>query len=73
MRIQSRRGVTPLTSGAFSSFAVLLAAAEPSDYPLSTLESSNDCLNVSTSRIRTGKAYIGDGAVEPPVTGGTFV
>ena len=63
--IQSRRGVTPLTSGAFSSNAVLLAAVEPSDYPLSTLESSNACLNVSQVELAQGKAYIGDGAVEP--------
>jgi len=53
--------------------AVLLAAAEPSGYPLSTLESSNACLNVSTSRTRTGRAYIGDGAVEPPNHRATFV
>jgi hypothetical protein len=31
----------------------LLAAAEPSDYHLYTLESSNACFNVSASTIRT--------------------
>jgi len=52
--IQSRRGVTPLISHSLP-IAVLLAAAKPSGYSLSTLESSNACPNVSTSRIRTGE------------------
>jgi hypothetical protein len=45
--------LTPLASGHSRLSTCLLAAAEPSDYHLYTLESSNACFNVSASTIRT--------------------